>query len=118
MQREPLWPKARGYVLWFVSTAIGLFALFAAYETVRIVSPVLVPLDPMHKTEYLGQIRLISNLSLFVLGLIWVIWHVLLIERYPRAKTAKALAKYFGITTLIQAVILASYFIVANWLQV
>ena len=109
MQREPLWPKIRGYVLWLISGAIGLMALFAAYETVRVLTPALLPLDPMHTTEYLGQIRVIQNLSLFVLGIIWVAWYIALIERYPRSKSGGELLRRFAITTIIQAAIFALY---------
>jgi hypothetical protein len=117
--KEPLWLKVRGYVLWIVSFAIGVLALFAAWETVRIITPVVVPLDPMHTTEYLGQTRLISIISFFALGITWLVWYILLIERYTKAKSAGILAKQFGITTLIQAIIFGLYYIaptVVRWL--
>ncbi len=112
MQKEPIWPKIRAYVLWFVSAAIGLFAFFAAYETVHVLVPMfVVPWDPMHTTEYQGQSWVIQIITLFGLGIIWVAWYIALIEMYPKAKNVQVLMRRFGITTAIQAAILVLYYV-------
>ncbi len=109
MEREPFWPNVRGFVLWLVSFAIGLMALFAAHETIRILATYVLPMETGETVAWGGQLMLISILSLIILGVGWLIWYIALIERYTKAKSLTVLARRFAITTLIQAAIFGAY---------
>ncbi len=115
MEKEPLWPKIRGFVLWIISFTLGVIALLAAHETIRLLATLLLPMDPGETVAWGGQIMFISILSLIILGVVWLVWLIALVDRYTKAKSATVLARRFGITTLIQAAILGTYGL-ANWI--
>jgi hypothetical protein len=115
MEREPNWPKIRGFLLWIISFAVGVMALFAAHETIRIVATLVLPVEPGETVAWGGQIMFISIFSLIALGVVWLVWYIALIERYTKARSAVVLARQFGITTLIQAAIFGAYGL-ANWI--
>ncbi len=115
MDKEPLWPKIFGFFLWVVSFALGIVALLAAHETIRIISSFLLPMEPGKTVAFAGQVMFISILSLFGLGVIWIAWHIAMAELYTRARSTAILARRFGITTLIQAAIVAVYLLL-SWI--
>jgi hypothetical protein len=51
-----------------------------------------------------------------VLGITWLIWYILLAERYPKSRSAEQLARSFAVTTAIQVAIIAVWVIIDRWL--
>ncbi len=115
MEREPVGPKALGFILWVVSFGLGIVALLAAHEAIRIVSSFLVPLQPGETVAFAGQVRFVSILSLFGLGVVWIVWYITIAELYTRGKSTAIVLRRFGITTAIQAAIVAMYLLV-SWI--
>jgi len=100
--REPLWPKIMGYVLWPISALVGVGVLFAIIDLVETVVPRILRCDPLHMVECAGRARTIIMLAYSAIGIIWLVWYLLLFERYTRAKSPEIVAKRFAITTGIQ----------------
>jgi hypothetical protein len=115
MEREAIGPKVLGFVLWVVSFALGIVALLAAHETIRIVASFVVPMQAGETVAFAGQIRFVSILSLFGLGVIWLVWHIAIAELYTRTPYMTVLARRFGITTAVQAGIVGVYLLV-SWI--
>jgi hypothetical protein len=114
VEKEPLWPKVMGYILWTVSALIGLGSLFAAIDLVDKLAVKLVVCDPLHMVECSGQMRVLMLIAYAVLGIIWLVWYIIIAETYTRAKTAELVAKRFATTTGIQAAIVAVWLIVTR----
>ncbi|MGI6367636.1 MAG: hypothetical protein ACOX2L_04625 [Anaerolineae bacterium] len=111
------WPKVLGYLLWVLSALIGLGALFAAIDTVERVSAALIQpgCDPLRPVECSGAIRTVWLMAYAALGIIWVIWYIVLAERYPSSKTLEVLARRFALSTAIQVAIILLWVVIARW---
>jgi hypothetical protein len=115
VDKEPLGPKILGYFLWAISALIGIGALFAAIGLVDTVVPRLfVNCDPMQKVACSGQSRTLMMFGYFALGIIWLVWSMILVERYTHSQTPEVVAKRFAITTGIQLAIVAVWLIVTK----
>ncbi len=115
--KDSLWPTVMGYFLWVISALIGLVALFAAIDLVERLAIALIQpgCDPLKSVECAGAIRSVMLIAYAVLGIVWIVWYILLAERYPSSKTAELLAKRFAVSTAIQVALIAIWLIVARW---
>ena len=115
--KDSLWPKVMGYFLWVVSALIGLGTLFAAIDLVERLAIALIQpgCDPLRPVECAGSIRSVMLIAYAVLGIVWLVWYILMAERYPTSKTAELLAKRFAVSTAIQVAIIAIWLIVDRW---
>jgi nicotinamide riboside transporter PnuC len=112
-QKDSLWPKVMGYLLWAISAALGVAALFAAIDLVQTVAvSSLGGCDPMKTVSCSGTARLLMIMSYGLFGIIWIAWNIYNAERYPTSKTAEELSRRFAITTAIQIGIVSLWFII------
>ncbi|NLT74231.1 MAG: hypothetical protein GXX94_08595 [Chloroflexi bacterium] len=113
--RAPLWPKILGYVLWAISAIIGVGALFAAIGLVEAAVPRLfLNCDPMKTVECSGQARALMILGYSIIGIAWLIWYIVMAERYTRAKSPETVAKRFAVNTGIQAAIIIVWYVLTE----
>ncbi len=105
-----------GYILWAVSATLGVGVLFAAIELVEQVAwALIVPgCDPLKIVECQGTLRSVMMVAYMMLGIIWLVWYILLVEGYTKSKTSEMLAKRFAITTAIQSAIVVVWLIVTK----
>lgn len=104
------------FVLWLLSSAIGLFGLIQTYEAARVVAGVLVPVNPLETVTSQGQVVAIARAVLIFGSLAWLVGIIWLLFRYYQATTSEdSLWRLFAKATIVELIILGLTSVVAYY---
>ena len=99
--------QAVAALLWLVSAAIGLVVVLQLYEASRVVAAFVIPYRPMETVASKYQVIAAARVILFVAAIAWIVFTVILLERYTEvAQEHRVLARRFLVTTIVQLAVI------------
>ncbi len=91
-------------ILWLLSADLGLIAVLQLYEATRVISALIMPIDPMQTVVSQGKVNLVSRVMLIVLAVTWLIGVIILPNFYLKIarKSVRHLLTRFLMITVIE----------------
>ena len=109
--------EAIAILMWLVSAAIGLAVAVQAYEATRVLSALMIPINPDDAFASKKLILLVPRVALTFLAMGWLAGTIVLLPSYSQAAgEGRRLALSFVRTTAIELVALGLASAIVYWL--